>query len=155
MSPGEQELIRRIACDVAWKAWGTFYSWGGDDPDEGFDCSGLACEILKSVGLLARQERLTADGLTRRFASRIGLGATQIGDLVFWLDPIGKATHVEVIIACLTTELISMGASGGGPHVVTRQDAIAANAFVKARPVFARGGNIALARIIQPITGPF
>ena len=29
---------------------GTPYRWGGDDPLEGFDCSGLVQELLASIG---------------------------------------------------------------------------------------------------------
>ena len=44
---------RELFVDVLWNYLGTWYSWGGDDP-EGFDCSGLVVEGLKSVGMIPR-----------------------------------------------------------------------------------------------------
>jgi len=125
-------LDRRIALatKVAWSYHGTWYTWGGDDPS-GFDCSGVCIEILKSVGLLPRSFDATANGLMGMFNK---VPAPFEGCLVFWLSG-SRAHHVEY---CLD-ELFSIGASGGGSHVKTLEDAIKANAWIKVRPI-ARGG---------------
>lgn len=144
-------MLRDLALKVAWMLWGTFYSWGGDDPLGGFDCSGALCEILKSLGLLQRKERLTADGLWHRMGASISVQSAQVGDVVFWLDDSGavpRATHVEMIVARIGAELFSIGASGGGPNVTNRAEAIAANAFMKVRPVLARGGHAVICDLL-------
>lgn len=47
------------------------YLWGGDDPLAGFDCSGLAGEYLKSIGLIPRGQRMTAQGLLSYFVRQL------------------------------------------------------------------------------------
>jgi len=64
------EVKRQLAKRYAFSFLGIPYSWGGDDPSEGFDCSGLIVEVLKGVGLLPLWIDLTADGLYRRFQDR-------------------------------------------------------------------------------------
>jgi len=123
---------------------GTFYTWGGDDPD-GFDCSGLAIEGLKAVGRVPRRRGgaewdTTAQGLLDLGKARgWELKATDLrpGCLVFYLNDVGKAIHVEVV---WRDPKLSIGASGGGSRTRTKEDAIAQNAYVKIRPWKSRGG---------------
>ena len=65
------ETQRELAIKVAWRMWGGPYLWGGDDPMEGFDCSGLCVEILKSVGILPRNGDWNAHGLYRLFEDNV------------------------------------------------------------------------------------
>ena len=46
------EALRLVAIDLAWRMYGTPYVWAGDDTMAGFDCSGMQVEILQSVGIL-------------------------------------------------------------------------------------------------------
>jgi cell wall-associated NlpC family hydrolase len=112
------------------------YLWGGDDPLAGFDCSGLIVTVLRAVGLLHGAEDLTADGLLNRFSSRPARALP--GALAFWLAPSGKARHVEMLL----TPRFTIGASGGGSAVLTIQDAIRQNAFVKLCSLSSRPGYI-------------
>lgn len=96
----------KIAERVAYSHLGRPYVWGGDSALEGFDCSGLVIEILKSVGILPLTGDWTAKGLWVHFQDCVTV-TPQLGCLVFWGDPI---RHVEF---CLTNRL-SLGASGGG-----------------------------------------
>ncbi len=120
-----------LALDVAQSYVGTFYSWGGDDPS-GFDCSGLMIEILKSVGLLPKRGDWTADMLKDLFADK----TTEVprpGCLLFW--GVGdKATHVEMVFAKISNDILTIGASGGGSKTTSKEVAISQNAFVKIRP---------------------
>lgn len=59
-----------MVLDTARVFIGTFYSWGGDDPD-GFDCSGLMVELLKVGGLIQRGEDYTAEGLRQKFKQHV------------------------------------------------------------------------------------
>jgi len=118
---------RELATKIAWLHYGTFYSWGGDDPS-GFDCSGFIVEILKSVGLLPRKSDLTAAGLHDRF---VEVSNPEEGALVFFKSITGKIVHVEY---CLD-DYYMIGASGGGSRTKTKEDAIRDNAFIKVRPI--------------------
>lgn len=128
-----EDKKRSIFIQVAMNFYGTFYSWGGDDPD-GFDCSGLTVECGKSVGILPRKGDWPARGLYARW---IGNEVTipKAGDIVFWENKAkNDIIHVEIIL----NEELSIGASGGGSRTKTREDAIRDNAFIKIRPFRSR-----------------
>jgi cell wall-associated NlpC family hydrolase len=126
---------KEIAIDYAKAFIGTWYKWAGDDPD-GFDCSGLMVEVLKAVGLMPRRGDWTAHQLMTIFNEH-KVAEPYEGCLVFWLNDIGKAIHVEL---CISDEL-AIGASGGGSNTVSTADAIAHNAFIKIRPIDSRAGH--------------
>lgn len=119
-----------MVLDTARLYVGTFYSWGGDDPD-GFDCSGLMVELLKVGGLIERGSDYTAEGLRQLFSEH-KRGDPQPGTMLFWGNGT-KATHVEMVIARIGSDIFTIGASGGHSGVVTKEDAIKANAYVKIR----------------------
>lgn len=121
--------MREIALKILWHFLGTPYRWGGDDSMSGWDCSGIQIEALKSVGRLPRKGDWTAQGLWDYFKGR-EVKKPKAGCLVFWKNQSGRAIHVEM---CINEEL-SIGASGGGSKVLTREDAIRANAYIKVRP---------------------
>jgi hypothetical protein len=143
----------KIAERVAYSHLGKPYVWGGDSALEGFDCSGLVIEILKSVGILPLIGDWTAAGLWRHFQDCVTV-APQLGCLVFWGDSTGRIRHIEF---CLTSRL-SLGASGGGSAntppdptgdpVVDRLDRILFllegsgddDAYIKIRPFDTRPG---------------
>lgn len=122
-----------IASRVAWSLIGKPYIWGGDDPVQGFDCSGFVIEVLKSVGMLPRNGDWTAAGLWSRFSDQ-RVAHPYEGCLVFWRNANGAISHVEY---CLDEEL-SIGASGGCSSTTTIAEAIAQNAYVMVRPMRSR-----------------
>lgn len=126
--------LRLVAITLAWKMWGQPYVWGGDDPMRGFDCSGMAVEILQSVGIIPINEDYTAQLLWNKFIDR-EVYDPQPGCLVFWENSQGHVIHVEMYIG----NGLSMGASGGGSRIKTQEDAVRHNAFIKVRPVLGRG----------------
>jgi len=132
---------RKLALKIAFKMWGTFYSWGGDDPSA-FDCSGMYVEILKSTGQLPRKRDWTAQGIYNTFSSNVVL-LPHAGDLVFFGSSTNSIIHVEMMFDDLRT----IGASGGGSRVRTEADAIRYNAFIKIRPLASRSD---LVVIIDP-----
>ena len=134
----KQANKRKLAIKIAFEFLGRPYVWGGDDPIQGFDCSGLVVEILKSVGILSRVGDWTADGLYHQFEDKIVDIASE-GCLVFWFDENKKAKHVEI---CINNEL-SIGASGGGSKTKNLADAIRQNAYIKVRPYGAKIGRLA------------
>jgi len=124
---------KEIALKVAWSLYGLPYRWGGDDPMEGFDCSGMVLEILKSVGIIRRSIDMTADQIYRHFKELGYLSrAANTGCLAFWKDEnTVKIRHVEFCIGPTHT----IGASGGGSNVINELEASRRNAFIKVRPI--------------------
>lgn len=126
---------REIAVKIAWSFLGQPYIWGGDDPIQGFDCSGLIIEILKSLGYISENEDYSANSLASKFNRIYEFGKNEIpleaGDLIFWQIKNSRFSHVELAIG----KFHSIGASGGGNNVKSIEDAIKYNAFIKVRPI--------------------
>lgn len=112
---------------------GTFYSWGGDDPD-GFDCSGMMIECLTTAGQFDRGRDATAAHLRTLFPDA---DVPLPGMLLFWGTPLADGrfsiTHVEMVFCILAGRVYTVGASGGGSRTKTKADAMRDNAFVKIR----------------------
>lgn len=126
METRQQELAV-LAIEYVKHFIGLPYKWGGDDPVEGFDCSGLAIEMLKSVGILPHIFDDTADGLRKRFPV---CGEAKPGVLAFY-GTTDRAKHVAI---CLVKEMV-IEAGGGGSGTRTEDDAARYNAYVRIRPV--------------------
>lgn len=124
---------RELFIHILDKYIGTPYRWGGDDPS-GFDCSGLICEGLQSVGVIGRKEDLTAQMLYNRSKS-VSINLIGQGDLVFYKDKLGKVIHVEAVYNVFTGAIWTIGASGGDSKTTTLESALTKNAFVKVRPI--------------------
>jgi cell wall-associated NlpC family hydrolase len=131
------EERRDLAIKIAWSFLGLPYLWGGDDPIEGFDCSGFIVEILKGVGIIPHAGDWSADALWQKFKMN-QVASPAKGVLVFWGSdrPTPFMTHIEMCI----DEEHTIGSSGGGSKTIDRAAAIAQNAYIKVRPVNYRGG---------------
>lgn len=128
------DYLRAVAVDYAKHFIGTPYRWGGDDPMEGFDCSGFIVEVLQAVGRVQGRD-YTADELYTIFKpAAVTLGYA--GCLAFWLDDKGHAVHVMLMV----DNGHVIGASGGGSKTTTISDAVRENAFIKMRPLTYRKG---------------
>lgn len=117
--------------DYAKSFIGQPYRWGGDDPINGFDCSGLCQEILASCGMDPVGDQ-TADALYRVWKTK-GTQQRTLGALAFYGTE-AKVTHVAFMID--SNRIVEAG--GGGSKTLTREDAASQNAYVRIRPVDAR-----------------
>ncbi len=89
--------LRERVVQAGLGAIGTPYSWGGNDPDEGFDCSGLVLFIYREIAGLelprtARQQRAAGD--------QVNTKQLKPGDLVFFSTSRrrGVTSHVGIYI---------------------------------------------------------
>lgn len=110
------------------------YKWGGNNPIEGFDCSGYAQWILKSCGIDPPGDQ-TAQALFDHF-SKVGLLTNhhKLGTLLFFGQSVSKITHVAI---CLDAYRFSE--AGGGDHLtLTKEDAAKRGACVRIRHINSR-----------------
>lgn len=86
LSPQRLELMK-----VAHRSMGTRYTWGGNSPREGFDCSGLMQHTFKTTGI-----NIPRTAAQQRDASRrISRSDLQPGDMIFFKTG-RNANHVGV-----------------------------------------------------------
>lgn len=109
------------------------YVYGGNNPLQGMDCSGLVCWVLKRFNLLKKEEDLSAEGLYNRFSqSSKTIKDPEAGALLFF----GKREITHVAIAITLTRMIE---AGGGDHTTTnRAIATAQGAMVRRQMIAAR-----------------
>lgn len=124
------------------------YHFGGDDPIEGFDCSGLVQEFLMAAGVLAPQPKVSAQMLFDRFLP-LGFYPTGVlanpdhyGALAFYGSGKRDVSHVGFCISA--SHMVEAGS--GTSDTVSDQVAIRRNAFIKARPIKHRTDFIGLLR---------
>jgi cell wall-associated NlpC family hydrolase len=93
------------------------YQWGGNNPLQGLDCSGFVCWCLKSVGLLAFPDDLSAQALYNRFALALAVPRPEsisAGCLLFFGDGPQEIQHVAIAVS--PTRMIE---AGGGASATT------------------------------------
>jgi cell wall-associated NlpC family hydrolase len=106
------------------------YKWGGKTP-QGFDCSGLVCEVLQSVGILEHGVWLSSRGLYRRFAGNV-VDSPYRGCLVFY----GRSSVSHVAICVDDTFMIEAG--GGDSTTQSIMDSVRKRAYVRQRKIVRR-----------------
>lgn len=91
----EDEAVQKIV-DEAMKYYGWEYTWGGSNPDEGFDCSGLVQWCYGTAGIeLPRTSREQFD-----WCEKISVDELKAGDLLFYQNESsgGEIGHVAIYI---------------------------------------------------------
>jgi cell wall-associated NlpC family hydrolase len=126
--------MRKFIVNLAMKLQGIPYLWGGENPHQGFDCSGFVIWILQVFDRLPTGD-WTADDLYKRFKSTV---KPSKGDLVFYGSK-DHICHIMMYIGKVGSIDNCIGASGGGIDCTTPQVATLKNAMVKIKPVKYRG----------------
>ena len=73
---------------------GTPYKWGGETPEEGFDCSGLVQWAYGKAGITL--PRVTHEQFAAPGGVPVKRGDLRPGDLVFFRDATGYVHHVGI-----------------------------------------------------------
>jgi len=141
-----KESLHRSTCDkevfmrTAYAYIGKWYIWGGDDPD-GFDCSGLVVECLKSAGVIFDKEDFTANRLWQAFKHSQVIEPDE-GCLVFYFidGGIKGGSDFAYHVGICSTEFHCINADGGNSKCKTIADAKKYDAFIKERPIDKRRG---------------
>lgn len=108
-SPASSELRGHIT-QLALSMVGVPYRYGGEQPDEGFDCSGLVFYAYRSNGQdVPRTSREQHDA-----ARIITLEEAVEGDLLFFKDQ-AKLSHVAIYLG--DGRFVHAPSSGGAVHV--------------------------------------
>jgi cell wall-associated NlpC family hydrolase len=124
----------QIMLAYALRFVGLPYKWGGSNPMEGYDCSGLVQELLNSAGIDPEGDQ-TAQGLFDWF-DLYGERDPKpgIGVLCFYGRNVSTITHVAMML----DQFRIIEAGGGGPKVHSLDDAKANDAFVRIRHISTR-----------------
>ena len=84
------------------------YVWGGNTP-KGFDCSGLVCEGLRSIGKLSKRD-YTAQGLYNLFCKEGNFSQIKDNTILFFGKNTGEISHIAV--ALNEKQMIEAGGEG-------------------------------------------
>jgi len=126
----------KLLYDYATSFLGKPYIWGGDNPVEGFDCSGFCLELLRSQGAWGKADD-TAQGIYNRFKDK-PVKSLGVGALAFY----GKTRITHVAMLLDGEHIIEAG--GGGSRTQTADDAAAQDAFIRIRPLNHRSDLVAV-----------
>lgn len=125
--------------EYALSMLGTHYVWGGNTPDEGLDCSGYMCEVLRAYGHIDNQD-YNAKMLHRVFLLKANKTCPTFDEcesenfLVFYGEDEEKITHVGMFNQYYLTYVES---GGEGRQASTK-------GFVRVRPIDHRDDIVAM-----------
>lgn len=120
--------------DFMWKHLGVPYVWTGNTP-RGWDCSGAACEFLKTFGELPLGADMNSQMLFDYYSKGLAeWNSYKRGALIFFGKSAAQITHVAVLL----NEFMMWESAGGDSSCLSVEDAIKRNAFTRFRPIASR-----------------
>ena len=105
------------------------YIWGGNNPYQGFDCSGLVLYLLRAFKAVPSRD-MTSQGLYNYLGIRgrgKPVGVFEFGAVVFYGNTAESITHCGL---CLSPTIM-IEAAGGSSKIKTASQALKAGAAVK------------------------
>jgi cell wall-associated NlpC family hydrolase len=123
------------------------YTWGGNVPETGLDCSGLILIALKAYGVVEQQADLTAQGiyhhLTNQSHQMVDIHNSKENDIIFYGKSDTRISHIAMFIN--SWQIIH--AQGGNRHTTNAATAAKQKAFVKITPARYRDDIVAIVRL--------
>ena len=112
---------------------GAPYRYGGTDPRQGFDCSGLVNYVFrKAAGAAVPRDTAGQAAASRKISTR----NLEIGDLVFF-NTLGRSnSHVGIYIG--DRRFVNAPSSGGIVRIDTLDSPYFSRRFTSARSLFAQ-----------------
>jgi cell wall-associated NlpC family hydrolase len=91
---------------------GTRYTWGGNTPATGFDCSGFTKYVFAKHGIelprTSREQSRAGEGVA------LDLGALKPGDIMLFAEPGEAISHVAIYVG--SGKIIQSSSGYGGVH---------------------------------------
>jgi cell wall-associated NlpC family hydrolase len=108
-SPAPTAVASRVL-GTADRYVGVRYTWGGNTPDSGFDCSGFTRYVFAAHGIqlprTSREQARVGDGVS------VDFGAMRPGDLLLFAEPGEAISHVAIYVG--NGEVIQSSSARGG-----------------------------------------
>lgn len=130
MSEKMQKVNKRILIEYALSMLHVPYIYGGNSVMTGLDCSGLCCEILKSVGVMRNNEDRNAQGIYELLTENANYREAR-EDCAFAFY--GRSRDKIVHVAFHVDEFLVVEAAGGGSDVLSLEEARKRDARVRIR----------------------
>lgn len=109
------------------------YTWGGQNPFIGWDCSGFVVEVLRAVGVMAANQDWSSATMFREYPECHGAMA---GALAFYHRGGQPGVIVHVGFCLDDTFMVEWG--GGSATVSGAWESAKAGAFGRVRPIMSR-----------------
>jgi cell wall-associated NlpC family hydrolase len=130
--------------DYAKHFIGIPYRWGGQHPEQGYDCSGFIQEVLASRGYDPRGDQ-TAHDLYEYFMSRnTKMYREPKKDSLLFFGNGHRVSHIAIAL----NEFQMIEAGGGDSSTTNVQRAIAQGAFVRVRNINKRKDLMAILGVL-------
>lgn len=110
----------------------TPYTYGGNSPEGGFDCSGL---IQWAVGGITANRLPRTTAQWAQFSNPVGSSSLQRGDFVFFNTLGARFSHMGIFVG--NGQFVHAPSSGGTVQRVRMDNVYFAKRFTEARSIFA------------------